>query len=86
MTLLELAAKIPAEYRKEILQLNLIGKAMATTADASMNYLGVIWKNYIDANEKLDCGLCLERVLNNYRQMVPAFIELEQQSRLLETA
>lgn len=85
MTLTELAAQIPAEYRTEILQMNLIGKAMATTADASMNYLGVIWKNYINADEKLDCGLCLERVLNNYRQMVPAFIELEQQKRLLDS-
>lgn len=83
MTIKDIALQIPAEYRKEILLTNMIAEAKATATDASMNYLGVIWKNYV-APEDLTCGLCLERILKNYRELLPVFVELEKQSNLLD--
>jgi hypothetical protein len=84
MTIKALAKQIPPEYRKEILHTNMISGAVATASDASMSYLGIIWKNYIDPNENMDCGLCLQRILENYRQMQPSLIELEKESNLLD--
>jgi hypothetical protein len=54
-----------------------------TSKDPAMQYLGTIWKNYVNPMEKLDCGMCLERVLNNYRQLQPVMIEMEKERKLL---
>jgi hypothetical protein len=85
MNLKTIAKMIPEDYRKEILLTNMIGTAIASTSDSSMMYLGKVWKEYVAPEEKLDCGLCLERVLNNYRQLQPIFIELEKESKLLDS-
>lgn len=85
MTVTQIAALIPDEYRKEILQMNMIGSAIATTTDPTMQYLGTIWKNYVAPQESLDCGLCMERILKNYKQMQPVFLEMEKKSNLLDS-
>lgn len=85
MTLKQIATMIPAEYRREILQTNMISQAIASNADTSMHYLGTIWKTYVSPDEDLGCGMCLERILNNYRQLQPILVEMEQESRLLDT-
>lgn len=85
MTVQQIAAMIPAEYRKEILLTNMIGRAVPVYADSSMFYLGTIWKNFVAPEESLECGLCLERILNNYRQLEPLLIELEKQNSLLHS-
>jgi hypothetical protein len=82
MTLRQIAELIPAEYRREILETNMISKAIAIASDASMHYLGTIWKNYV-AEEDLTCGACLTRVLENYRQLQQVFIDMEKESKLL---
>lgn len=82
MTVRELAEKIPAEYREEILEVDMISKAVAITTDANMHYLATIWTNYI-APEDLTCNLCMERILRNYRELLLDLIELEKQHRLL---
>lgn len=79
----QIAQMIPAEYRREILDTNMINRASAHTGDASMNYLGVIWNNYIAPEENLSCSLCLERVLSNFKSLQPYLIELEKESKLL---
>lgn len=84
MTVRELAKQIPGEYRREILLTNMISRAIASTADASMSYLGTVWKNYIAPEEDLSCGLCLQRVLQNFRQMQPVLVELEKEVKLLD--
>lgn len=84
MTIKQIAELIPAEYRKEILLTNMIGRAIPVYSDSSMFYLGTIWKNYVSPDESLECGLCLERILTNYRQLEPLFIELEKQNNLLD--
>jgi len=44
MRLEKMAVLIPAEYRKEILDLEMIDKAIPNNTDNTMHYLGVIWK------------------------------------------
>ncbi len=85
MTLRQIAARIPAEYRKEILQTNMISNATASNADASMSYLLTIWQNYVEPDEIIDigCGLCKERILKNYRELQAILLDLEKESNLL---
>lgn len=86
MTIVQIAAQIPAEYRREILQTNMISQATANQADPSMFYLLRIWKAYVEPNEILDegCGMCRERILKNYRELQATMVELEKQSKLLD--
>lgn len=86
MNIRQIAELIPAEYRREILELNMIDNAIATNTDATMGYLGVIWKNYIEPDFSPDCNLCYGRVLTNFKQMKKTLCELEQESQLLKSA
>lgn len=86
MTLRQIALLIPAEYRREILELNMIDNAIANNTDATMGYLGVIWKNYIEPDFSPDCNLCYGRVLTNFKAMKKTLCELEQESQLLKSA
>ncbi len=85
MTIKEIAKLIPANYRKEILETNMITHAQSTASDTGMYYLFTIWKNYVEPNAdmKVECGFCLERILKNYNEMLPVLIELEKESNLL---
>ena len=84
MTLRQIAEQIPGEYRKEILEMDMISKAIATNSDANMSYLGVIWKKYVAPDEDLGCGMCVSRILGNYRQLQPLLITMEKESKLLD--
>jgi hypothetical protein len=84
MTARDIAARIPAPYRKEILELNMIQTAQPIVTDASMEYLASIWKTYIAPHENITCPLCLVRILDNYKGLVDILIDLEKQSRLLD--
>lgn len=86
MTVRTIAGLIPANYRKEILETNMITNAVATAADGSMFYLFTIWKDYVEpsADLSLECGLCLERILKNYRGMLDTLLQLEKEARLLK--
>jgi hypothetical protein len=77
---------IPAEYRSEILELNMIARAQANSQDTTMEYLMQIWGTYIEPGSHLDaaCGLCRERILKNYRQLQPVMVELKKQENLLK--
>lgn len=79
-----IAQLIPAEYRKEMLELNMIDSAIAVAGDQAMHYLVVIWTNYIEYDFKPDCNLCRGRVLTNFKAMKKDLIELEQQSNTLK--
>jgi hypothetical protein len=86
MSIQQIAGRIPAEYRKEILDTNMISQATANQADPSMFYLLTIWQNFVEPNEIMDmgCGLCKERILKNYRELQATLVELEKQSKLLD--
>jgi hypothetical protein len=84
-SLTTLAEMIPAEYRKEILETNMIGRAQAISSDASMLYLFTIWKNYIEPDENLNmaCGFCLERILKNWKGLQDEMVRMEREEKLL---
>lgn len=83
MNLKAFAKLIPAEYRKEILDLEMIDKAIPNNTDTTMHYLGVIWKNYIEPDFDPSCNLCYSRVINNMKKIKPMLEELEKEHRLL---
>ncbi len=78
---------VPAEYRKEILTTNMIAKATASASDQSMFQLFTIWKNYIepDGDFNLECGFCLQRILQNWIGMQATLIELEKEDQLMNS-
>lgn len=84
--LLQIAGLIPAEYRKEILDLQMIERAVAKDGDECMHYLNVIYKNYIDPEHDPTCNLCHARVLKNFRNLKQTLIELEKNNNLLQSA
>ena len=86
MRLEKMAALIPAEYRKEMLDLEMIDKAIPNNTDGSMHYLCVIWKEYIEHDFDPTCNLCYSRVLTNLKTLKPTLVEIEKQSRLLNNA
>ncbi len=85
MTLRQLAEKIPAEYRREILLLNMISKAQPNAGDKLMNYLVTIWKNYIDSERPATCALCFVGILNDYKTIQAELIKLEKERQLLNS-
>lgn len=82
--LAKIAAQIPDEYRKEMLELNMIDDAVAVENNQPMHYLCVIWKNYVEADFEPECNLCRSRVLKNMRAMKNEFIQLEKNHNLLQ--
>jgi len=80
----KLAESIPAEYRKEIVEMNMIQEAKAQSTDPFMIHLSVIYRNYIDGTFSLDCNLCAGRCLDVWKVMLPHLVELEKNSNTLD--
>lgn len=78
-----LAALILPEYRKEILELEMIGRAQAVTSDPVMDQLINVWQKFVEHDFRADCDQCCSRVLKEFKKMYPFLVELEQESRLL---
>lgn len=84
MTLNQIASLIPAEYRTEIIGCRMIEHAQAHKADDNMNYLFTIWSTYIEHGLDMSCGLCIERILKNWKQLHPILIEMDKNAQLLK--
>ncbi len=84
MTLDQIAALIPAEYRTEIIACRMIENAAAHRADDSMHYLFTIWITYIEPWLDMSCGLCIDRVLKNWKQIHPILVDMEKKAQLLK--
>lgn len=84
MSAKSVAALIPTNYRREMLNLEVIQNAQPIASDGPMQYLATIWQNYIAPNEVINCPLCYQRVLNNFKELLPVLAELERESKLLE--
>lgn len=82
----QLANKIPIEYRNNILINDRINKARPNAANEDANYLFTIWQIYVDREATLDinCGSCVQNILNNFKQLQPVLIELKKQETLLK--
>lgn len=77
-----IAELIPAGERREILEKNLIANAIGRADQYEMNYLMIIWRTYIETDLG-NCALCVNRVLNNFRQLQGTLVKMEQDSKLL---
>lgn len=80
----KLAELIPSEYRKEIIEMEMLKVAKAQTTDPTMQYLNVIWKNYVEPTYEPDCNFCCDRVLKNLKAMLPEMAALEKEANLLK--
>jgi hypothetical protein len=88
MTIRQIAAQLPPKFRKHLVDENIIYKAVAQPYDTHMKVLVVYYENYIfREGEKIDmtnpCMLCLGHVLEQFRILEPALIELEREANLL---
>lgn len=90
MTLNELASKIPYKYRKQLLDGNVIYKAIADANDVQMRILIIIYENYVfPEGEKIDlkspCLICLNNILNQFKNLEQYLVILERESKLLDS-
>ena len=90
MTLNELASKIPYKYRKQLLDGNVIYKAIADANDVQMRILIIIYENYVfPEGEKIDlkspCFICLNNILNQFKNLEQYLVILERESKLLDS-
>lgn len=83
MKIEQMASLIPPEYRKEILDLNMIDTAIPNDTDNTMYYLCVVFKDYIETDFDPACPRCYSRVIKFFKTIKIKLVELEQQSRLL---
>lgn len=79
----KIAVLFPAKIRREILENNTIFLAIASASDSNMEYLMLIWKQYAEPSLKVNCNLCYDRVLKNFKALQPTLIELEKEYQLL---
>lgn len=85
-TLREIAERIHPNYRRRLLEENLIYKAIAIPNDAHMQVLFTVWTTFIDTSGLLDktCAYCMVDILAQFKQLQPVLIELEKEAALLD--
>lgn len=84
------AKTIPPDFRKMLLDGNVIYKALAAAGDIQMNILVIIYNNYIfTEGEPIDmsnpCLTCLGKILDIFRLLQPELVNLEKENKLLQT-
>lgn len=61
-----------------------IVKRLPTMSITNMDWLIEVWKEYVEPGLDTSCGICKERIYNNYRNLHGALIIKIQESRLLD--
>lgn len=72
---------IPVSDRKTILEGDYISKAIPGSME--MDFLMQVWKKNIEPDLQVTCNLCYDRVLKNWKSILPALIVLEKNYRIL---
>lgn len=85
----ETAKLIPRQFRKELLEDNVIYKAIVKHGDTHMQILVIIYENYIfNEGKPIDmnnpCLKCLGKILEVFNLILPELINLEKESKLLD--
>lgn len=82
------ARKIPDNVRTQrlIVDADPIDNAIAVQTNYNMQLLVSVWYKFIEPNatQTLNCNKCLENILNNFREMKGALIQLEKEYQLLK--
>lgn len=87
MNIKEIARKIPAEIRSEILltENDIISNSVAVWENQNMQILLKIWHQFIEPHKEItQCPICLGNILTNFQQMKSALIELENEHQNLQ--
>lgn len=86
MLIKELAKRIPDKVRSQriVTISDPILYALPNQFNPHMMMLAEIWYEFIETNkERSYCPVCLSNILNNYRQMKQALIDLEKEYKIL---
>lgn len=86
----KIAAQIPAKFRKQILEDNVIYKAVPVSGDVHMKILGIVFENYVyPQGEKIDwdnpCQLCLRNIHTQFKALEKFLVALEKESKLIDS-
>jgi uncharacterized protein (UPF0212 family) len=85
----DLAILIPDNVRSQriICDADPITHAVAVQVNYNMNLLFEVWFSFIEptAVKKFNCPRCLQNILNNFREMKGALVELEREYQLLNS-
>lgn len=86
MSIKELVARIPKEYRDKLLDENVIYKAVVSKADRHMQILFAVWTTYVDptGENNMDCPYCLNNILQSFKMMVPHLVEMSKDDKILD--
>lgn len=86
-----LAAKqIPSKFRQQILNDNIIYKAVPAAGDNQMKVLVILYNTYIftegePINMDNPCLACLGKILDIFKALEPELVTLEKENVLLQT-
>lgn len=86
MTYAQIVQAIPADLRKEMLQQNLIYKALPVVGDPHMKLLYEIWCGYVAPGDDHNptCTYCLQECHRGWQQLQPLMIEQQRLADLEE--
>lgn len=76
-----IADRFPIDTIIDLLERNII--ANSTMND--MNELVILWKEYVEPDLDAYCGICKERIINNWREIQPSLIFRVKQHKLLDS-
>lgn len=71
---------IPVDVAEDILSKDMINKSNLY----NMDFLTAVWQEYIEPGLDVHCGLCKERILNNWKAIQPQLLVKVKQSKLLD--
>lgn len=85
MTQKEIAALIPQSYIDEIIATNVINEATATVYDHKMNYLAIVWHDFVDPNVSTTCNVCMADILKNWHNLQATLLLMKKDTNLLNS-
>ena len=77
---------IPLAIVEQMLTENWIAEAKPYLSDKPMQKLIVVWKEFVEPGLDATCGLCLGRILENYKQLQDQLIAKVYDNNLLNAS
>lgn len=74
---------IPIDIMERMLNENMIANAVPIASSVEMGNLMVIWRGYVEPELQVNCNLCYNRILNNFRQLQDNMVERVRLNNML---
>lgn len=87
MFIKKIAEMIPDKVRSEVLltEKDIIENAVASASNENMQKLLKIWHTFVEPNkESVNCSVCLNGIITNFKQLKPYLIDLENDYQKLK--